>query len=127
MFLKKKDTPQQVPAFTSRADAFAYMLAWQLNEREVDPMTAAKEANEFADIFARNMGLPISLEPPAQGVEKVIKNVDKVVCYCEEHPKVVEYITGALTFAAGIFTARKTDNDTQTHTTQEPIDFENID
>ena len=90
-------------SFSTRAEAFAYMLNYQLTEKKADPMEAAKNANEFADIFAKNMGIPTIVEPPPQGVDKIIKSVDKVMCYCEEHPKAVDYLVGAVTFAAGLF------------------------
>ena len=127
MFNRKEET--RAMTFYTRDEAFAYMLGYQLNEKKADPMEAAKKANEFADIFAKNMGIPTTVEPPAQGVDKVIKSVDKVMCYCEEHPKVVDYVVGAVTFAAGLITQKKMDSN-QAHTqpiAQEPIDFDNID
>ena len=115
-------------SFSTRAEAFAYMLNYQLTEKKADPMEAAKNANEFADIFAKNMGIPTIVEPPPQGVDKIIKSVDKVMCYCEEHPKAVDYLVGAVTFAAGLFTQKTLDNNnTPTKPQQEPIDFDKID
>lgn len=127
MFTKKEEARPMT--FSTRAEAFAYMLSYQLNEKKADPMESAQKANEFADIFAKNMGIPTIVEPPPQGVDKVIKSVDKVMCYCEEHPKVVDYLVGAFTFAAGLITQKKVDNDTPPPPPpkQEPIDFENID
>lgn len=127
MFTKKEEARPMT--FSTRAEAFAYMLNYQLNEKKADPMEAAKKANEFAEIFAQNMGIPTNVEPPAQGVDKVIKSVDKVMCYCEEHPKVVDYLVGAVTFAAGLITQKKVDNDTPSPPPpiQESIDFDKID
>lgn len=126
MFNRKQEP--KTMSFSTRSEAFAYMLNYQLTEKKADPMEAAKKANEFAEIFAQNMGIPTSVEPPPQGVDKVIKSVDKVMCYCEEHPKVVDYLVGAVTFAAGLITQRKVDNEppppVQKH---EPLDFDNID
>lgn len=125
MFYKKEEFRM---SFNTRAEAFAYMLNYQLNEKKVDPLEAAKRANEFADIFAVNMGIPTNMEPPPQGVEKVIKSVDKVMCYCEEHPKVVDYLVGAVTFAAGLVTQKTLDNSTPLPQQQEEkIDFDKID
>lgn len=128
MFTTKKEEARTM-TFSTRAEAFAYMLSYQLNEKKADPMEAAKNANEFADIFAKNMGIPTIVEPPPQGVDKVIKSVDKVMCYCEEHPKVVDYLVGAVTFAAGLITQKKVDNDTPPPPPprQESIDFDKID
>jgi hypothetical protein len=127
MFNIKKEESRTM-SFSTRAEAFAYMLNYQLNEKKADPMEAAKNANEFADIFAKNMGIPTIVEPPPQGVDKIIKSVDKVMCYCEEHPKAVDYLVGAVTFAAGLFTQKTLDNNnTPTKPQQEPIDFDKID
>lgn len=126
MFNRKQEP--KTMSFSTRSEAFAYMLNYQLTEKKADPMEAAKKANEFAEIFAQNMGIPTSVEPPPQGVDKVIKSVDKVMCYCEEHPKVVDYLVGAVTFAAGLITQRKVDNEPQPPVQKhEPLDFDNID
>ena len=126
MFTKKGEARPMT--FSTRAEAFAYMLSYQLNEKKADPMEAAKNANEFADIFARNMGIPTTVEPPPQGVDKIIKSVDKVMCYCEEHPKAIDYLVGAVTFAAGLFTGKAVEDHTPPPKPQpEPIDFDKID
>lgn len=106
MFGDKKE--KTVPRFVTRAEAFAYMLAYQL-ERGREPMDAAKQANEFADIFAQNMGLPTNLDPPPEGVDRYLVQINKVVNYCEEHPKVTEFVTGAATFFLGTVFGRKTE------------------
>ena len=125
-FTRKEET--RTMTFMSRAEAFAYMLSYKLNDKKADPMEAAQKANEFADIFAKNMGIPTTVEPPPQGVDKVIKSVDKVMCYCEEHPKVVDYLVGAVTFAAGLITQKKVEgNEPPPPPPQEPIDYENVD
>ena len=127
MFNIKKEESRTM-SFSTRAEAFAYMLNYQLTEKKADPMEAAKNANEFADIFAKNMGIPTIVEPPPQGVDKIIKSVDKVMCYCEEHPKAVDYLVGAVTFSAGLITQKTLDNNnTPTKPQQEPIDFDKID
>lgn len=106
MFGEKKE--KALPRFTTRAEAFAYMLAYQI-ERGKDPMEAAQKANEFADIFATNMGLPTNTTPPPEGVDKYLTSIDKVVCYCEDHPKVVDFVAGAATFFVGTVFGRKTE------------------
>lgn len=92
--------------FSTRADAFAYMLAHQL-EKGKDPMEAAKQADEFANIFATNMGIPTVVEPETKGVERYLKEVDKIACYCEEHPQLLNFLSGALTFAVGAIFGKK--------------------
>lgn len=111
--------------FSTRAEAFAYMLAFQLDKGK-DPMEAAKQANEFADIFAVNMGIPTNREPQPEGVDKYLVSINKVVCYCEEHPKLLDFITGAITFAAGTFFGKKIDDKAEPPRI-EPIDLSKLD
>ena len=111
--------------FSTRAEAFAYMLAFQLDKGK-DPMEAAKQANEFADIFAVNMGIPTNREPQPEGVDKYLVSINKVVCYCEEHPKLLDFITGAITFAAGTFFGKKIDDKAEPPRI-EPIDLFKLD
>lgn len=100
----------ELPPMKTRADAFAYMLTEQLNGG-AEPMEAAKRADEFASIFAKNMGLPD--QPLPEGVEKYLQMAEKAVDYCDRHPKVVEFVTGALTAAVGIFAGNKLAKDDQ--------------
>ena len=93
--------------FSSRAEAFEYMLKYQLEEKKADPMEAAEKAGQFADIFSTNIGLPGKIEPQPQGLDKYLQMADKMVCYCDEHPRVLEFLSGAATFAVGLFTGRK--------------------
>lgn len=95
----------QMPTFATRGEAFAYMLQVQLAEG-VEAMTAAKKADEFADIFAKNMQLPEKLEPKPKGVDGVLATIDKVSVWVDSHPKVVEMIVPTVTFIAGLFTAK---------------------
>ena len=111
--------------FASRSEAFAYMLAYQL-EKGKEPMEAAKQANEFADIFATNMGIPTNKEPEPQGVDKYLQGINKVVCYCEEHPKIVDFLTGAATFAIGAIFGKKEEEHSEPPKI-EPIDINQLD
>lgn len=114
--------------FVTRGEAFAYMLRWQIEEKNADPMEAAQKANQFADIFAENMGIPKKVEPPAQGVDKYIQMADKVVCYCDQHPKIVEYVTGAVTFFAGLVTGKKLEQSSESTTSPQvqPVNFDEL-
>lgn len=129
MFPKK--TPPELK-FASRADAFSYMLVYMVEEKHADPLEAAKKANEFADIFAQNMGIPLKQEPELKGVDKYLSMATKIANYIEEHPKIVEYGIPAVTFVAGLFTGKKVEQitDGDNHDGQMPphesIDFENI-
>lgn len=127
MFGQPKSPEINELKFASKADAFAYMLHYQIAEKRTDPLEAAKQANEFANIFAENMGLPTQVEPPKQGIDKIIHTVDKAVCYCDEHPRVVEFLTGAATFAVGLFTGKASKKQPAPEKEPEPIDFTKID
>lgn len=132
MFQQKKT--QSELKFTTRAEAFSYMLMYMTEEKHADPLDAAQKANEFADIFASNMGIPIKIEPEQTGVDKYLSMATKIANYIEEHPKVIEYGVPALTFVAGLFTGKKveqsTDNIYNPHPpTPQPkidIDFDKI-
>ena len=100
----------ELPPMKTRADAFAYMLTAQLDDG-TEPMEAAKRADEFASIFAKNMGLPD--QPTPEGVEKYLQMAEKAADYCDRHPKVVEFVTGAITAAVGIFAGNKLAKDDQ--------------
>ena len=123
IFGEKKEKPDL--RFTTKAEAFAYMLAYQL-EKGKEPMEAAQQANEFADIFAVNMGILTNKEPEPEGVDRYLVSINKVVNYCEEHPKIVDFLTGAMTFAAGTFFGRKTDDHVEPPKI-EPIDINQLD
>lgn len=132
IFQTKK--PQTELKFTTRAEAFSYMLMYMTEEKHAEPLEAAQKANEFADIFARNMGIPLKIEPEPQGVDKYLSMATKIANYIEEHPKVVEYGVPALTFVAGLFTGKKVEqvNDNMygqrsaPSQPQEEIDFDKI-
>lgn len=126
MFTQKKEKSEL--RFSTRAEAFAYMLAYQLDEK-ADPMAAAQKANEFADIFAKNMGIPVNITPPPEGIDRYIQMADKIVCYCDQHPKAVDMAVGVATFILGVFTGKKAEQaeDCNAAKPQEPIDFENLD
>lgn len=125
MWGKEKQEP--LPAFTTRGEAFAYMLQQQLNDG-VEAMAAAKKADEFAAIFAKNMQLPEKVEPQPEGLDKVLMSIDKVSVWVDQHPKVVEMIVPTVTFIAGLITAKAaTPAPPPAPTQNEPIDFNTID
>lgn len=124
MFFSKKTT--ESVQFTTRADAFAYMLAYQM-ENNANPMDAAKIAGEFAEIYASNMGLPDKITPPPEGVDKYLQQIDKISSYCEQHPKTVDVLVGAVSFLGGLVTAKAvTQPQPPPQQTHEPIDFDKV-
>lgn len=118
--------------FKSREEAFSSMLAYLIEEEKMDPMQAAKQANEFAEIFASNMGLPVKLEPKRQGYDKVMYYMKETTTFIKENPQVVEYLIPAVTFIAGLFTGKKVEQNSEQQSQEppqpprEPIDFDKI-
>ena len=101
----KSDKPNL--SFSSRAEAFNYMLNYLINSEDNDPLEAAEKADKFADIFAKNAGIPDVIEPELKGVDKYISIAEKIGSYLESHPKILDYGIPALTFIAGLFTGNK--------------------
>lgn len=127
MLWRSKATMKEMQ-FSTKAEAFAYMLKYQLEEKKVEPMVAAEKANEFAEIFSRNMNVPERVEAKPEGLDKYMQMADKVVAYCECHPRVMEFLAGAATFLVGAVVGKKTNEEcTQPMAPSEPIDFDNID
>lgn len=119
IFQNKSD--KKIPMdFHSRSEAFTYMLGYLINDKKLDPMEAAKQANEFAEIFATNMGIPNKIEPELRGVDKYISMAEKIGNYLEQHPKVIEYSIPALTFLVGLFTGKKVEDDSSNHFNPNP-------
>lgn len=129
MFLSK---PKKISEFrfSTRSDAFNYMLEYMIEEQNANPLDAAKKANEFAEIFANNNGIPLKTEPELNGVDKYISMAEKIGNYIESHPKVVEYGVPALTFIFGLFTGKKVEQfeekEHQPQIDRQQIDFDNI-
>lgn len=121
-----KEKQEQLPVFTTRGEAFAYMLQQQL-AGGVEAMVAAKRADEFAEIFAKNMQLPEKVEPQPKGIDKVLTSIDKVSVWVDQHPKVVEMIVPTVTFIAGLFTAKAATPVPPPQIQNEPIDFDKLD
>lgn len=129
LFQKKKMPEMQ---FRTRSEAFNAMLAYLVEEKGVEPLDAARQANEFAEIFATNMGIPVNVEPEKKGVDKYISIAEKIGNYAESHPKAVEALLGLGTFFAGVITGKKVESEENRHQpkneqAKEPIDFDNID
>ncbi len=116
--------------FRTRDEAFSAMLAYLIEEEKMKPLDAAKQANEFAEIFAANMGIPTKVEPERKGYDKVMYYMKETTNFVKENPQVMEYLIPAVTFIAGLFTGKKEEQQTNTQQAQtppqEPIDFDNV-
>lgn len=117
---------RQVPTFTSRAAAFNFMFAEQV-ERGMGMMEAAEQANKFADIIATNQGLPHTPPKPQNGIEKMVGYIKTVAQVKQENPEVWELITGAaggLISGFALLTSQSTPQ--QQPQQREEIDFDKI-
>ena len=75
------------PSFTSRSEAFDYAFA-EMVCKGIDLVEAANKANEFADIVAKNKGLPDMPEKPKSAIDKGIEYAKQFATLKEEHPEV---------------------------------------
>lgn len=127
MFNTKKAAEPKLLQFTTRAEAFTYMLSI-LTEKGIDPMEAAEQAGRFAEIYGQNLGLPARQELPPEGIDKYLVQIDKLAVYCESHPKVVDLLIGAASFLSGLLVAGKGQQTMQTSAPirRDTIDFDNI-
>lgn len=128
----KKEIPEM--KFATRGEAFGYMLSYMIEEKGSDPMEAARKANEFAEIFAINMGIPLKIEPKPEGVDKYLSIAEKIGNYLDTHPKLLDYGIPVATFIAGLITEKKIDTsgggnfqNIQNEPNKEPINFDKID
>jgi hypothetical protein len=125
LFDKDKKT---APTFTSRAEAFNYMFAEQVS-KGMDIMTAAEQANKFADIITTNQGLPPTPPKPQNGVEKMVSYIKMVAQLKQENPEVWELVTGAaggLISGFALLTSPSANKPAPTPQPQEDIDFDKI-
>lgn len=111
-----------IPTFKSKADAFDYMFA-TLCEQEIDMMDAAKKAEQFANIVAKNRSLP---DAPKNLVGQCVDVVKQVSSIRKDYPEAWDIISN---LASGVFgallgaNATKLDDD---ESLAEPIDFDNL-
>lgn len=97
-----------IPKFETRSEAYSFALQHFVEEERMSLTEASEKANQFAETFAKNMGLPLKHVPPPTGMDKFMDNVSKITIYLEKNPKIVEYAVPALTFLVGLFTGNKT-------------------
>lgn len=88
----------KILTFNSKADAFDYMFT-TLCEQGEDMMEAAKKAEQFADIVARNRSLP---DAPKGTIAKCMDMLKQVSEVKREYPEVWDIVTN---LASGIFGA----------------------
>lgn len=119
MFSKNKEE-RQIPAFSTRSDAFDYLMT-ELVCEGVDVEEAAQRAAAFADIVAKNKGLPDLPEKPKSTIEKGVGYLQQVLVIKKEHPEIWELLAGIAGGAIGAFVGVK--NVDPPAEMPEPLDF----
>lgn len=122
MFTRSQTKP--VPEFTSRSQAFDYMFS-HLADSGMDLMEAAKKADEFAGVIARNKGIPDESPKPQSMMEKVVGYGKQIVTIKKEYPEVWDLAVGAIGGVIGAFVGVKAADAPAEEETKE-IDFENL-
>lgn len=123
MFNRNNNKP--VPVFTSRAEAFDYMFA-EMCDRGADLSDAAKRADEFADIIAKNRSLPTAPEKQKNVVEKCVVFLQQVSVIKKENPEVWNLAAGAIGGLIGAFAGTKAAEEHHQDDVPPPPDFDNL-
>lgn len=120
---KSKNQNQETPSFRTRSEAFDYLFT-SLVEDGVDMETAATRASDFADIVARNKGLPDFPEKPKSAIEKGVGYLQQVLVIKKDHPEIWDFVAGLAGGAIGAIAGVKSAE--QPEELPEPLDFDNM-
>lgn len=112
-----------VPSFKCKAEAFDYMFA-TLCEQGVDLMDAAKKAEAFADIVAKNRALP---DAPKTFVAQCMDTLKQVAEIKKEHPEAWNLVSGLVGGVFGALAGSKASDSSDDEPLAEPIDFDKLD
>ena len=96
-----------------------------LADSGMDLMEAAKKADEFAGVIARNKGIPDESPKPQSMMEKVVGYGKQIVTIKKEYPEVWDLAVGAIGGVIGAFVGVKAADAPAEEETKE-IDFENL-
>ena len=110
-----------VPIFKSRAEAFDYMLT-SLCEKGEDVMEAAKKAEAFAEIVAKNRSLP---ETPKNFVGQCMDMLKQVSEVKQQYPDAWDILSGVLGGVVGVIAGTKV-AEADDEQNVELIDFDNL-
>lgn len=124
MFEKKSDT-RVIPTFRCRAEAFDYMFTEMCN-RGADLHDAAKRADEFADIIAKNRALPDAPEKQKNMIETCVGYLEQISVIKRDHPEIWNLASGAIGGLIGAFAGSKTQEEDNPQDQPPPPDFDNI-
>jgi hypothetical protein len=111
-----------IPTFTSRAEAFDYMLTTLVGKGE-DIMTAAEKAEAFADIVCRNRALP---DKPKTFVQQCVGALKEVSEVKREYPEMWEIVSGVLGGVVGVLAGSKAAKGAHDDSPVQPLDFDNM-
>lgn len=84
-----------LPSFSSRSEAFDFMLADRLSKGD-DYHDAAEKADKFADIITKNKKLPATPPKPKNGIETAVGYVEQIVAVKRDHPEVWDLVVGGI-------------------------------
>lgn len=121
-FFDKETKP--IPKFAYRSEAFDYYFA-KLIEEGRDEMSAAEQADKFANIVATNKRLPDTPPPPMNAIEKGVYYANQIASIKRDHPDIWDLLTSVAGGLIGGFTGGATAVAIQEPTT-ETIDFNNL-
>ena len=84
-----------IPSFSSRSEAFDFMLTDRLSKGD-DYHEAAEKADKFADIITKNKKLPATPPKPKNGIEAAVGYVEQIVAVKRDHPEVWDLVVGGI-------------------------------
>lgn len=113
-----------VPSFTSRSEAFDYLMA-KLVSDGVSVEEAANRANAFAEIVAKNKKLPPAPEKPKNTIEQGVAFIQQIAVVRRDYPEVWDIVTGAVGGLIGGFAGASVAT-SQCANEKEEIDFEKL-
>lgn len=113
-----------IPRFAYRSEAFDFYFA-KLIEEGRDEMSAAEQADKFANIVATNKRLPDTPPPPMNAIEKGVYYANQIASIKRDHPDIWDLLTSVAGGLIGGFTGGATAVAIQEPPT-ENIDFNNL-
>lgn len=121
-----RNNNRKVPTFTSRAEAFDFMFA-EMCDRGADLHEAAKRADEFADLIAKNRSLPDAPEKQKNVIETCVSYLQQITVVKRDHPEIWDLATGALGGIIGAVVGSKSAKNDDADIPPPPPDFNTLD
>ena len=89
-------------------------------------MTAARKADDFACVVARNKGIPDECPKPQTMMEKVVGYGKQIVSIKKDYPEVWDLAVGAIGGVIGAFVGAKATDPPADDEQKKEIDFDNL-